>query len=182
MKVLKIVLVVALVLAVLVVGIGLALPRDWNVERSILIQAPPSKIHPWVEAPSRWNDWFAWEEMKSDPTYKVWTSGPEKGVGATYQWTGDAAGRGRIVITSSDPASGVYLDEWIEADPAGEKNASGTIVYTAADGGATRVTWSDQGKLPPVVGGFVRGLVSDAIGQAFEKGLANLKTKVEGSK
>ncbi|MCE9637447.1 MAG: SRPBCC family protein [Planctomycetes bacterium] len=179
MKLVKTIAVVLVALAVLFVGIGLFLPRDWNVERSILIRASPDQIHPWVERPSKWNDWFAWEEMKTDPSYKVWTSGPETGVGATYQWSGNTSGNGKIVITGSDPQGGVHLDECIESN---ETNAKGVIAYTPADGGMTRVTWTDSGKLPAVIGGYFRGMVDAAIGAAFEKGLANLKSKVEATK
>jgi hypothetical protein len=175
MKVLKIALLVLLVLVVLFVGIGLFLPDQWNVERSILIQAPPEAIHDWVDRPSRWNDWFAWEEMTKDPAYKVTTNGPERGVGASYAWTSDSS-NGKLVIKSSDPKTGIYLDESIESD---EVNAQGAIVYTPAEGGATRVTWTDTGKLPPVIGGWFRGMLESTLGEHFGKGLANLKAKVE---
>jgi hypothetical protein len=178
MKVLKIAGVAVVVLLVLFAGIGLLLPRDWSVERSILIQAPPERIHAWVESPAKWNEWFAWEEMKTDPEYRVWTSGPEKGAGATYEWAGSPmkAGTGKLVIAHSDPKAGVHIDEWINGP---EQNAKGSILYTSAGGGTTRVTWTDNGTLPPVIGGYFRGTVNDAMGEAFEKGLANLKRLAE---
>lgn len=179
MKIVKIVGILIVVLVVLCLGIGLFLPRDWSVERSILIQAPRSKIHAFVESPARWNDWFTWEEMKTDPEYKVWTSGPEKGVGATYQWTGSSSGRGKLVIAHCDENSGIHIDEWIQADESGPKNATGRIVYTDGPDGSVRVTWSDQGTLPPVIGGYFRSMVDASIGKAFEKGLANLKARAE---
>ena len=158
--------------------IGFFLPREWNVERTILIRATPEKIHAWVGTPARWNDWFAWEEMKSDPAYKVWTSGPESGVGATYEWSGSAlkAGTGKLVIAKSDPKAGIHIDEWINGD---DRNATGSIVYTSADGGMTRVTWTDVGTAPPIIGGWFRGLIEDGLGKAFEQGLANLKQRAE---
>lgn len=178
MKILKFAGIAIVVLVVLFVGIGFFLPRDWSVERSILIQAPPESIHPWVETPAKWNDWFAWEEMKSDPEYKVWTSGPASGPGATYEWSGSAmkSGTGKLVVSKSDPKSGIHLDEWINGD---EKNATGSILYTPADAGWTRVTWTDNGRLPAVIGGWFLGAVESGLGQAFEKGLANLKAKAE---
>jgi polyketide cyclase/dehydrase/lipid transport protein len=179
MKFLKTAGIVVAALIVLCLVIGLFLPRQWDVERSILVNAPRSKIHPWVESPARWNDWFALEEMKSDPNYRVSTSGPEKGVGATYEWSGGASGRGRIVIAESDVRSGVQFDEWIEVDATEPKNGTGRIVYSDAPDGSTRVTWSDQGTLPPVIGGYLRGLVNASMAKAFEKGLVNLKAKGE---
>jgi hypothetical protein len=101
-------------------------------------------------------------------------------VGAVYQWSGDSSGRGTLVITHSDADSGIHIDEWIQADETGPKNATGRITYTEGPNDATRVTWSDQGTMPPIIGGYFRGFVNQAIGAAFEKGLANLKAKAEG--
>ena len=157
MKALKIVGLVLVALVVLCVGIGLFLPRSWSVSRSILIQAPPEQIHPWVDSPAKWKEWFDFTGMGEE--MQVTVSGPERGVGATYEWTMPGS-RGRLVITESDAKTGIYIDEWIESD---EKNARGSIAYTAAEGGATRVTWTDQGTLPPVIGGYVRGMVDAAV-------------------
>lgn len=178
MKVLKVALLVLLVLVVLFVGIGAFLPREWKVERSIVVNAPPEAIHEWVDRPSRWNDWFAWEDMTKDPSYNVTTTGPERGAGATYQWK-SAMSNGRLVIKSSDPKTGIYLDEAIESD---EINAHGAIVYTPGKDGGTVVTWTDSGTLPPVIGGWLRGWVNSSLAENFEKGLANLKAKVEADK
>ena len=48
---------IALVLAVLVtVGVGLALPRSWSVERSIVIARGPAQIYPYLFDLRRWQD------------------------------------------------------------------------------------------------------------------------------
>ena len=179
MKILKIVVIAIVAVVALLMGIGLVLPRDWNVERSILIRAEPAAIHRYVETPSTWREWFAWDDLRDDPSFKVTISGPASGVGAAYEWTGNLSGSGRIVITYSDPKSGIRFDEAIQRN---EVNAKGSILYTSADGGMTRVTWSDSGMLPAVIGGYFRGSVNEALGKAFETSLGNLKSKVEGTK
>lgn len=175
---LKKILVALAVLLLLFVVIGAFLPREWSVSRSILVAAPADRVHPLVSTPSRYKDWFAWEEMK-DPTLVVETGGPVSGKGAWYAWKGEKAGTGRLTITDADPASGVYLELAIESDT---PNAKGSILYTAPEApanGGTRVTWSEGGTLPPVIGGYLRGWVEEVCGKAFEDGLANLKRVVE---
>jgi Polyketide cyclase / dehydrase and lipid transport len=176
MKVLKLAAFALLGLLLLVAAVGLFLPRDWSVERSIVIQASPETIHPWVDSPAKWKEWFDFSEMGE---MAVEVSGPASGVGATYVWTSPAS-NGRMTIVESDPKTGVRFDEAIESDSI---NAHGSILF-AAEGAATRVTWSDKGDpdaLPPVIGGLFRGMLNASIGSAFEKGLANLKTKVEAA-
>jgi hypothetical protein len=175
---LKKILVAIAVLILLLVVIGIFLPREWSVSRSILIAAPTDKIHPYTSTPSRYREWFDWEEM-SDPTLVVETGGPVSGKGAWYSWKGEKAGSGRLTITDADPATGIYLELAIESDT---PNAKGSILYTAADGGATRVTWSEGGELPPVLGGYLKGYVEEVCGKAFDGGLAKLKSAVEAAK
>ena len=39
---------------------GLILPNHYRVERSILIDAPAARVHPWVEDLQRWPTWATW--------------------------------------------------------------------------------------------------------------------------
>lgn len=178
MRVLKLVGIVVGAVVVLFVGIGLFLPRGWKAERSIVIQAPPEKIHPWVDSPAKWKEWFDFSGMGE---FAVSVTGPERGVGATYTWASPAS-NGRLVIAESDPATGVRIDEAIESETT---NAHAAILYSRVEGGGTRVTWSDAGDpdaLPPVIGGWFSGMIGGSLDVAFEKGLANLKAKVEAEK
>lgn len=172
-KALKVFLVgfVAIVLIALV--IGLLLPAEWNAEASVTMNAEPAEIHSYVGDMNKWSSWSTGNMKTEDPTAEVTVTGT--GVGATMTWTGEKMGRGRIVITESDPATGIKYDAAIESD---EINGHGSIMYEKTAEG-TVVTWRDAGDLPPVIGGYFSGMVNQALSEHFEKSLGKLKETVE---
>jgi hypothetical protein len=156
-------------------GVGLVLPREWRVERSVVINAAPEHIHPLVDDLKAWQSWAAWTQ-DMDPEVKNEYGGPASGVGAWWAWNGPKMGHGKMTITQSEVASGVWVDEMIETDK--EVNAHGSITWTQ-EGGGTKVTWVDTGTLPPVIGGYVVGMIEDMLGENFQVGLKHLKAEVE---
>jgi hypothetical protein len=166
---------VAVVLMVVVgVAVGVALPRRWRVEKSVVIAGPPSRIHPYVSSLKRWSEWSPWTKER-DAVARFSLSGPESGVGASRSWIGPVVGRGSIVIVEDDPKSGVTLEERLESET---PNATGRLAY-AREGSSTRVTWTDEGTLPSAAGGFYRGKVEQALGVDLERALSKLKVTVE---
>lgn len=165
--------IVVLVFVSLVAGIGLLLPRAWHVERAVVIDAPPERILPFVASLKRWQDWSVWTRS-FDPKASHTYVGPESGPGARWQWSGPTIGHGAMTVTAAD-VTGVSLDEAIESDSV---NARARLAFTPLDAQRTRVTWTDDGTLPPM-GGFFRDLVEASLGGHFETGLATLKRVVE---
>lgn len=161
-------------IVLLLVVVGLLLPREWHVEQSIVIDAPPETVHPYVENFRNWPDWAGWNDAL-DPTLRREYEGPESGVGAVQRWQGEKMGRGELTITKSDPQAGVWYDGKIETD---EVNAHGSITYEPAAEG-TRVIWTDTGQLPPIIGGYFAGFVETALADHFQTGLERLKTLAE---
>ncbi|MBL8914216.1 MAG: SRPBCC family protein [Archangium sp.] len=163
------------VIAVVVLGalVAAALPREWKVSRSIVIAAPAAKIHPLIVDLKRWQDWSPWTRSL-DPQLRNIYEGPADGVGAKWAWLGPKMGRGTITIVEEDAATGIALEERIESD---DVNAHARIAY-AAEGDGTRVTWTDEGTLPPMSGLF-RGSVETELGAHFDAGLAKLKQLAE---
>jgi len=162
------------ILVAVFIAVGLALPGNWHVQTSIVIKAPAAAIHPYIATPGRWRDWAAWN-ADVDPDVKWEYGGPDSGVGSWWSWAGPKMGRGKMAITRSDAAKGVWFDEHIDAD---EVNAHGSIVYAAVDGG-TKLTWTDDGKLPPIVGGYFRSMLQGYLKTHFDKGLETLKRLVD---
>lgn len=162
-----------LLVLVSVLGVvGLLLPRQWHVERSIRIDAPPERVLPFVANLKRWQDWAVWTKAMDPKVVNTW-GGPDEGPGARWQWLGPVMGRGAMTVTAAD-LTGVSIDEAIEAD---QVNARGRLAFTP-DGQGTRVTWTDDGTLP-VMGGYFRGMIEQMLGTNFEKGLEGLKALVE---
>jgi hypothetical protein len=163
------------VIALVVLGalVALVLPREWKVTRSIVIDAPPAKIHPWLIDLKRWQDWSPWTRAL-DPQLRNIYEGPQDGVGARWAWLGPTMGRGQLEIVDADETRGLALDQKIESD---EVNAHARIEYSV-ENGATRVTWVDSGTLP-LFGGLFLGTVEERLIAHLDAGLAKLKTTVE---
>jgi hypothetical protein len=176
MRILKFIGIGVAALIALAVGIGLTLPREWHVERSVTIQAKPEQVHALVADLKAWPSWTVWDK-NMDPDVKHEFGGPEQGVGAWWSWNGPRMGHGKMTITRSDVASGVWIDEMIETDK--EVNAHGSITWTAVEGGALKVSWKDDGTLPPVIGGYAKGMIEEMLGSHFQKGLEHLKAEAE---
>lgn len=175
MKILKGIIVglVALVLGLAV--IGFFLPRDYSVERTIVVQAPAEHIFPYLHELPNWKLWMAWYEK--DPDMKITYSGPSAGVGAISAWESKTEGSGEMEVKR------VIADQLIEYElrfPSFEPS-TGQLELTPMDGG-TQVRWSDQGRLG--INPFFRyfGLMLDGmIGKDFETGLAKLKNVAESN-
>jgi len=166
-------------LAVFVVALVVAaylLPRQYRIERSIVINAPVAKVFPRAADMREWKGWTMWHER--DPNIKNDYS-PEQGVvGAWSAWESKKEGNGRATLTTVE--AGRRLVYRLEFPDLGMVS-TGTFVF-ATEGNATKLTWSDAGDLGnnPLNRWF--GLFLDKIvGPDFEAGLAKLKRTTESS-
>jgi len=160
-------------LIALFVIVGLGLPKGYQVSRSIRVAAPPARVHALIDDLTRWDQWSPWKD--GDPTL-VTTLGPvTHGVGANQSWIGKGYS-GRLVITASDPATGVAFDLFMDDHQVPDR----ATIRTAADGADTTVTWAIDGAIPvPVIGGWFALLMPGLIGRHFETGLARIKIAAE---
>ena len=174
---LKKILLGLLILIVLLLGIGFLLPTEWEVERSILINAPATAIYPRVATLKTWPEWTAWNRER-DPDCEWSFEGPDTGAGAVMMWDGRVHRQGRLTIDTADPATGIQYTLEMEGMPP----LKGSIAF-AADGSGTRVTWRDHGEtggMPWRNWGML--LLADSfIGGFFEEGLQNLKSLAEAA-
>lgn len=172
---LKKILIGVVVVIVVLLLVGLVLPKHYEVKRSVVVKAEPAKVHQLVGDLKRWDEWAPWRE--EDPTI-VTTFGPTTtGAGASQSWTGDS-GSGRLRFTQSDAMTGVvYEMAFLEGDS--EIPATGWVRYSPAPGG-TEVEWAMQGDMDtPVVAGYLALLSNRFIGGMFDKGLTKLKARAE---
>ncbi|MHC4973306.1 MAG: SRPBCC family protein [Planctomycetota bacterium] len=173
---LKKILIGLVVIIVILVVVGFLLPTEYEVSRYIVIDAKPSKIHDHVGDLKRWDDWMTWKE--NDPSIEVAYGKKTTGVGARQTWTGKD-GEGEIVFTSADSKRGVEYDMSMDQ---GKYTSKGAILYEEM-GKSTRVTWTMSGDWStPVVGGYMVLLFEPMIGGEFQKGLSNLKDRIETKK
>ena len=172
MRVLKIVAVSFIVLSIVVFGIGAFLSKDFRVERTIEIAAPPEAVFDEVSSLQRWNAWSPW--IAKDPTIRNTYEGPESGVGATVRWTSERSGSGSQTITRSDRPS--RIETKLDFGEMGQPDADWT--FEPSDGG-TRVTWGMTGTASGPLGGYFATMMDGRLGPEYEDGLNRLKQVVE---
>lgn len=153
------------------------LPGKWTIERSVVIDAPPEKIFPYLNVSKNWQLWTPWNR-DIDPSLTYHYEGPDQGEGSVQIWTGQNTVTGSIVLKSGQPDSGVTYNLSIGD---GSLDVRGELVFEA-EGKGTRVYWREFGDagLNPLKRLFASGL-DDRVGQQFEKGLKKLKKVVEAN-
>jgi hypothetical protein len=107
MRFLRNLLIAIVVVFVAVVAVAYVLPRQVEVERSVVIAAPPEEVFPYLNSLQRGAEWSPW--LGLDPDVQLAYEGPEEGVGNTLAWVSEHpnVGSGRQEITVSDPNSRV---------------------------------------------------------------------------
>jgi len=148
----------------------------YRVERSMDIDAPPAQVFAHLADFHRWREWSPWEDI--DPNLERRYSGPESGVRAVYEWSGNRkAGTGRMEILETTPPTAVEIQLDFLKPFKSRSTATFTLAPTA-DG--THVTWAMEGPktfMTRVMGVFTS--MDKMIGPDFEKGLGRLKALAE---
>jgi uncharacterized membrane protein len=161
------------IIAVLAV-VGLLLPRQSHIERSITIDRPASRVFGVINSFKLFPRWSPWQHL--DPNMKQTVEGPAEGVGATLKWSGnDKVGTGTQVITASTPNESVASDLSF-----GNMGTSKSVMHLSSDGKSTTVRWtleSDMGAGP--VGRYFGLMMDSMVGKDFDAGLKNLKALLE---
>ena len=84
MSLLKKLLVLVGVLITLFVATSFFISKDYSVERTIVINAEPSEIYPYVVDLKEWSKWGVW--FKRDPNMELEFSGPDRAIGMRSEW------------------------------------------------------------------------------------------------
>lgn len=158
---------------VLVVGVGLLLPRPFAITRSIVVAAPPEAIHPLLDDLRNWPRWSSFDA--ADPDIRFEYAEPSAGVGAKRTWKGRTMGDGWQEVVASDLRQGVSMKlEMTHMDHRFD-------FAFAPEPGGTRVTWSDRGEFPAAPHWRLLGhlFIDRMLGGMFEEGLAGLKRVAE---
>ena len=171
----KIVLALAAII-VIIVGVGLLLPAKIDVNRDIVIDAPAADVFAVVNRLDRMNEWSPWHERDPDANYVY--EGPEGGVGQKVTWSSenDQVGSGTQEIIQS------IEDQFVRTALDFGEMGTGTAAFELIpEGDTTKVVWSLQADMGvnPINRYF--GLMMDKwVGADYERGLANLKSLIEG--
>ena len=146
------------------------------IERSTAVNAPAEEVMPLLVDFHEWVKWSPWEGL--DPDLKRTYTGQDRGVGATYEWSGNRkAGAGRMKVVGAD-------DESVDIDLVFTKpfkSTSQVRFELSPQGDSTRVVWqmrTPKTLMMRVVGIFMN--MDKSIGNDLERGLTGIKRVVEG--
>lgn len=161
------------VLVLLLVAVAYVLPRQYRVERSIVIKAPHEKVYPQLADLRAWKNWTVWNER--DPAMKLEYSPESAVVGAWSSWESKSEGNGKATLMEVERNRLAYA---LEFPDFGMKSTG--MFKLEPQGQEIRVVWSDEGDLGNNPMGRWMGLFLDGmLGKDFEAGLANLKRVTE---
>jgi uncharacterized protein YndB with AHSA1/START domain len=163
-------------LMLLIVGVGLFLPSQFEVQRSVEINASPEKVYDYVVDTRQWKNWTVWN--RRDPNMRIVYSGPPFGMGARWAWESQTEGRGVMEFTRVEPNHRV---EYKLHFPDYNMASSGALILEPS-GKGTRITWTnvgDTGSNP--LKHYLSAMMDRMVGPDFEQGLENLKALAEKS-
>lgn len=168
--------IVATIVVLLLIGLFLPGGGHGHVERSIIIERPPSHVFDVLNSFKRFNEWSPW--AKKDQTASYSFEGPEIGQGAVMTWSGSKeVGSGRFEIIESTPTSIVKMIQRVT------DGHTGTVTF---DVGTTdlgvKVTWKYDVELGGNPIERIKGKYLDSsIGGDYQYGLMRLKALIESS-
>jgi uncharacterized protein YndB with AHSA1/START domain len=175
---LKIILLSLAVIVVVLVLVVALQPSTFQIARSTSIAAPPPAVFSQVNDFHKWEAWNPWGKI--DPAMKHSYEGAPSGPGAIYTWTGNKeVGEGRMTITESRPSELIRVKLEFFKPFAATNTAEFTF---KPEGNQTVVTWSmygDKNFMAKAAHLFMN--MDKMLGDQFDKGLASMKSVVEGT-
>lgn len=162
------------------VCLGLVLPSQVHLERSIAIDASPQQIYPLISDFKQWDQWSPWAQIDPNADFKI--SG--KGLKQKMSWFSRDAqvGKGSQEFILLDKPT--HIKTHLDFGQQGEAVASFDLV---PEGSATKVTWSLDTDMRAGVPLYMKpfsayfGFFMDGmVGKNYEQGLNNLQKVVQG--
>ncbi len=174
MRALKIVGIIVLAVIVILAILGLVAPAEYQVKRSVVIDAPKDVVFRNIKYWQRWSAWSPWKDR--DPSMQVTVEGIDGEVGSMYLWEGDPDITGTGRMTNTGITEGEELKYKLNFTEPWENEAGGYVRVDDVDG-KTEATWTISGESPFPWNIFLLFMNMDkSIGTDFEEGLGMLKT------
>lgn len=167
MKTLKKILIGLLVLLVLLVALGIYLPKDLQVSESKEMSVSPSYIYQLVNDHAVAHQWNPW--VKGDTSMVLTMGEKTRGVGGTYSWSSETMGQGTSTFVEMVPNQKVKSEIYFDG------NGPNHYTFDLEDkGDKTNVTWTMDTHL-----GFpmnlTRWFFKRMISKSYKEGLSNLE-------
>ncbi|HCB09086.1 MAG TPA: polyketide cyclase [Alteromonas sp.] len=166
-----------LLIFVFLVGLtGLFLPGEYEVERSVEINAPADKVYAVIVDLRKWEQWSTWYQM--DPNAVMTYDGPDRAIGMRVRWRSNILGRGSIQITSLQfNRELVYTLD----NPEHGITATGDLKIKPTEDGS-ELTWISRGSVGlSIIDRYKLLFFDDKLARDIQVGLENIKTLAENS-
>lgn len=150
-------------------------PKNLNVERSTVIEAPKTAIFNLVNDIQKWEKWSSWNLR--DTAMIITYPGKTVGVGGNSAWVSETEGNGTQEIVESIPGERLKTKLIFE----GFGDPSHSVFKFEDEGDKTKVSWAmETTELSFPLRGMMMlmGMKGD-IASNYEESLSNLKTLVE---
>ncbi|XQF93100.1 SRPBCC family protein [Pseudoalteromonas espejiana] len=156
------------ILLLVLMLIGLTLPQNYSVNKSVLIDAKVATVKSLVADFSLWHLWSPWQKV--DPTITFSIGEPSRGIGAHQSWQNDW-GHGEMTITSLTNNQMTF-----NALLKNEHIIEGTITFTK-ENGFVKVACNIKGQTTtPLVSGYLSLFSEYVLSNTVALGLNNLQT------
>lgn len=163
-----------LLLALILVGVGLLLPSEATVSRSIGLKGPATSIHSTIRDPREMREWLAFGVQAPDT--RVSFEGAARGEGSVLVWSRDGGPEREMRITGGEPGAFVFH----EADLGYGFPARGRFEIVD-EGPRKRVTWRLTLSFGDNLIGRYKGLFMGLIvGPEMRSSMINFKNLFEG--
>ncbi|MBF4464937.1 SRPBCC family protein [Flavobacterium sp. LC2016-12] len=178
MLIIKRILLILILIVSVVLITAYFMPKDYAVEREITINKPSDSVFSYVRYLKNQNDFSVWANI--DPQMKLTYKGTDGSVGAISAWESKVkdVGVGEQEITKV--TEGKRIDFALRFKEPMNDTAVGFMSTEAISANQTKVKWGINGVFPYPMNIMMPMMKMDEmIGKDLQKGLENLKTKME---
>ncbi|WP_366183969.1 SRPBCC family protein [Flavobacterium ovatum] len=178
MKIIKKILFAILAIIAIALIVALFMPKDYAVEREIVIKQPKDSVFNYIKYLKNQDDFSVWARI--DPDMKKTFSGVDGTVGAIAGWESqnDKVGVGEQEIIKI--TEGARIDFELRFKIPFESNDNAYMSTEAITVNETKVKWGFKGIMPyPMNLMFPLMNMEEMLGKDLQQGLDNLKVALE---
>ncbi|MEZ4704080.1 MAG: SRPBCC family protein [Bdellovibrionota bacterium] len=157
--------------------IAAVLPPSFEVERSVMIEAPVMTVYDSVANFDRWEKWGPWFFIEPDATFRY--EGEMGYVGSKHFWDGNLLGKGSVTMLDVNP--GESLRMLVRFEKPWSSTMLGEFFFESLGKEKCKVTWVNEGDLSYPIMRILGVFAKKKFEHQFEQGLQNLKKLHEPS-
>ncbi|WP_223035018.1 SRPBCC family protein [Hanstruepera marina] len=172
-----IIIYILLGLLALILVLALVAPRNYEVNRSVVINKPVPEVFSYIKHVKNQNDWSPWKQK--DPNMKQEFVGTDGEIGFISKWEGNKeVGTGEQEILHIDENQ--RMETQLRFFKPWKSESVGYFTVEELEPNQTKVVWGFKGVNPiPFNIMMLFFNFEKAVGKDFEEGLAKLKTVLE---